>query len=299
MYTRKDFAVFFFALLIFLSVTNGEFTWHFRDFVLTKYDKEMLDSIERRDMGLGLIGSFGGKDDDSERIINKPAIFIHGTTIRAAIFLQSRKYFMDRGYKSGELYATTYGDGGLTSFFYKTMNCEDVINVRNFIKIVSEYTNSTVNVLGYSMGTPITRKAILGGKCVDTDEDLGEPITHLVDTYIALAGVGFGLETCNFLEDIYPSCNLVNGMHCKSKFLNNLNSQPTKFEGINTHAIYSDQDYLIGKDCCGNICPELNHANMTHKRNFNDHGTIVFNSLDLQYKLFTNIEEEESSSFIF
>uniref|UniRef100_A0A0N4Z5D7 Lipase_3 domain-containing protein n=1 Tax=Parastrongyloides trichosuri TaxID=131310 RepID=A0A0N4Z5D7_PARTI len=289
---KNCFITFTPILLSLLTITKGEFTKHFRDYVIQNFNQSILDMIERRDMGLALLGSFGGKLDDSERIINKPAIFIHGTTLRAGVFLQQRNYFLNRGYNNGELYATTYGDGGLTSFGYKTMNCHDVKVVRNLIIVVSQYTNSTVNVLGYSMGTPITRKAILGGKCVDTNEDLGAPLTDKVDTYIALAGVAYGLENCNYWEKIYPSCNTINGMHCKSKFLSDLNSQPARFEGRTSYAIYSDQDYLIGKDCCGNICPELNHANMTHKRNYNDHGTIVFNSLDLQYRLFTEMDEE-------
>ena len=30
------------------------------------------------------------------------------------------------------------------------------------------------------MGASISRKAILGGKCMDTDEDLGPPLTNIV-----------------------------------------------------------------------------------------------------------------------
>ncbi|KAK6051250.1 hypothetical protein COOONC_11245 [Cooperia oncophora] len=37
------------------------------------------------------------------------------------------------------------------------------------------------------MGSPISRKAILGGKCVDTGEYLGPPLTALVDTFVSVA----------------------------------------------------------------------------------------------------------------
>ena len=37
-----------------------------------------------------------------------------------------------------------------------------------------------MDVVAYSMGVAITRKAILGGLCVDTGEDLGPPLTDFV-----------------------------------------------------------------------------------------------------------------------
>lgn len=38
---------------------------------------------------------------------------------------------------------------------------------------VRQYTGTRVDVIAYSMGSPIARKAILGGNCVDTREILG------------------------------------------------------------------------------------------------------------------------------
>lgn len=69
------------------------------------------------------------------------------------------------------------------------------------------------------MGVAITRKAILGGQCVDTLENLGKPLTDLIDTYIGLGGVAYGLESCSMHEQTWPSCNLINGMSCNSKYL--------------------------------------------------------------------------------
>lgn len=68
------------------------------------------------------------------------------------------------------------------------------------------------------MGVAISRKAILGGQCVETLESLGPPLTKLVDTFIGLGGVAYGLEGCA-IHKVWPSCNLINGMDCNSKFM--------------------------------------------------------------------------------
>ncbi len=49
------------------------------------------------------------------------------------------------------------------------MNCS-----RSIIIAVRQYTGTAVDVIAYSMGSPIARKAILGGNCVDTREILGK-----------------------------------------------------------------------------------------------------------------------------
>lgn len=38
---------------------------------------------------------------------------------------------------------------------------------------VRQYTGLKVDIIAYSMGSPLARKAILGGHCVDTREVLG------------------------------------------------------------------------------------------------------------------------------
>lgn len=68
--------------------------------------------------------------------------------------------------------------------------------IRKFITVVSQYTNSKVDIIAYSMGVAISRKAILGGNCVDTNYDLGEKISRLVNVYIGVAGVAYGFQDC-------------------------------------------------------------------------------------------------------
>lgn len=57
--------------------------------------------------------------------------------------------------------------------------------LRAMIIAVRQYTGMQVDVVGYSMGAPLARKAILGGQCVDTREILGIfellPETHIFD----------------------------------------------------------------------------------------------------------------------
>lgn len=100
--------------------------------------------------------------------------------------------------------------------FLKDMSCADVKHIRQFILAVAEYTNSTVDIISYSMGTAITRKAVLGGHCVDTGEYIGEPLTSIVDTFVAVGGVAYGLENC---PTAIKACNGNNGMICGSDYL--------------------------------------------------------------------------------
>uniref|UniRef100_A0A915E7Z4 Uncharacterized protein n=1 Tax=Ditylenchus dipsaci TaxID=166011 RepID=A0A915E7Z4_9BILA len=44
--------------------------------------------------------------------------------------------------------------------------------IRLLIQAVSKYRNSSVELITYSMGVVISRKAVLGGACTDTKENL-------------------------------------------------------------------------------------------------------------------------------
>jgi triacylglycerol lipase len=94
------------------------------------------------------------------------------------------------------LYGTTYANGNqgnpLQWAQYK-MDCSFVKTVRALIVAVRLYTGRAVDVIGYSLGVPVSRKAILGGRCVDTGEDLGAPLTKFIDTYVGVAGPNHGI----------------------------------------------------------------------------------------------------------
>lgn len=58
-------------------------------------------------------------------------------TLRAGVFLEHRKFFMSNGYGHGELFATTYSDGGLSSLFVKKMECKDIKQVAFSVEITN------------------------------------------------------------------------------------------------------------------------------------------------------------------
>jgi len=77
------------------------------------------------------------------------------------------------------------------------------------------------------MGVPIARKAALGGRCVDTGEDLGAAMTNDINTFIGIAGPNYGAILCqpSITALVSRSCNMVNGMRCGSTYLNDLNNR--------------------------------------------------------------------------
>ncbi|KHN78416.1 hypothetical protein Tcan_02840 [Toxocara canis] len=73
--------------------------------------------------------------------------------------------------------------------------------VRMLIVAVHFYTGRAVNVVAFSLGVPISRKAIMGGRCVETDEDLGDPLTPFIETFVGVSGPNHGakFEACFLL----------------------------------------------------------------------------------------------------
>uniref|UniRef100_A0A915CXV6 Triacylglycerol lipase n=1 Tax=Ditylenchus dipsaci TaxID=166011 RepID=A0A915CXV6_9BILA len=175
----------------------------------------------------------------------RPVIFVHGLDTSAATFLPNRDYFLQNGYADEELYATSYRPA-LQPLLTDKMTCQ---HVRLLIRSVHEFTNSAVDVIGYSMGSPISRKAIMGGACVDTGEQLGPNITNLIQTFIGVVGANFGAEFLCALP--IESCNVVNGIVCNSLFLNDVNSRPRSgYEATNIYTIYTTADEVVGMKSC-------------------------------------------------
>lgn len=69
------------------------------------------------------------------------------------------------------------------------MTCEYVKQIRKLIIAVSKFTNNRVNIVAYGTGSPIARKAVIGGNCVDTNEDLGVPLTASVRAFVSVRGI--------------------------------------------------------------------------------------------------------------
>uniref|UniRef100_A0A915P2S7 Lipase n=3 Tax=Meloidogyne TaxID=189290 RepID=A0A915P2S7_9BILA len=184
-----------------------------------------------------------------------------------------------------QLYATTYADGGHTPFYMNELECSSVKQIREFILAVHNYTEKTVDIIAYSMGVAISRKSILGGHCVDTGEFLGEPLTEYIDTFVSVGGVAYGMEWC---PKNLPACNMIDGMVCDSEYMMDINQAMARYEGENSFAIYSRDDYIVGQVCCGHPCSELKNANLTIAMRYHDHVTVFTRTMPLQYSLVTN-----------
>lgn len=61
----------FLLLAAFVLLASAEFTPHFRDFLVQHYGRDTKIALERLDMGLLSMGSFGGKLDAHENVTNR------------------------------------------------------------------------------------------------------------------------------------------------------------------------------------------------------------------------------------
>uniref|UniRef100_A0AC35U545 Lipase_3 domain-containing protein n=1 Tax=Rhabditophanes sp. KR3021 TaxID=114890 RepID=A0AC35U545_9BILA len=269
-------------LLIFITLSYS--TWatissHFKKFLVESYGKQVADSLARTD--LGAIGSFGGGAKKNNKTALKPVIMVHGITNSAGTFAMIGKHFTNHGYHNNQVFATTYGDAGKTNVLMVTMECRFIMQVRMFIQAVSEYTNSKVDIVAYSMGSPVARKAILGGQCVDTGRDIGPSITALVDTFIGVAGANHGSVLC-FIP--FGSCNMINGLNCNSRFIADVNSKK-HYEGNKIITLYSTGDDKVGFMACGQIASSIAGENQHHQRTGMNHDQVIFDTADFQLKL--------------
>uniref|UniRef100_A0A914WTP5 Lipase n=1 Tax=Plectus sambesii TaxID=2011161 RepID=A0A914WTP5_9BILA len=221
---------------------------------------------------LGSSGSFGGRADENQKIINQPVVFVHGNSDLAlqkdAVSTyqtgwdQTAAFFMKEGYTAAELYATTWGPAQSSQALQQTYKCEYVLRIRRFIEAVLAYTNtSKIDIIGHSMGVALSRRAVKGG----SECNLGAALTDRVDTFLGLAGVNYGLCTCQY-AGIITTCNANDGFfpgQCGSQsicaftlqecvqtqyatFMQNLNEDPTK-EGENIFAFWSNNDEILGQ----------------------------------------------------
>lgn len=210
-------------------------------------------------------GSFGGKRSADDRVVNEPVIFIHGNSDRAlggaaGGFSASVAYFQGQGYRTSELYATTWGPADPLQASAQYHSRTNLTRVRAFIQAVREYTGAArVDVVAHSMGVTLARKAILGGPARDLaaggDYDLGARL-DFVDTFVGIAGSNAGLVACYASGPSTPTCGSTNGFYPGymvgllgpygvSAFLQDL-GQRSHFEGAHVYSMWSSVDELIG-----------------------------------------------------
>ncbi|KAL3995096.1 Lipase (class 2) family protein [Acanthocheilonema viteae] len=263
--------------LIFHSI-KAEFTIHFRSFIHNNYGIAITQALERTDLGSN--SSFGGKESIDDELNNQAVILIHDSGDKISRFQRMVNHLLRKGYKRSEIYGTTWGDGGLTALPLIDMKCSYVKQIRSMIIAVRQYTGTRVDVIAYGVGSPLTRKAILGGDCVDTREILGPPLTELIDTYLSVAGANYGMISC-FIPIPVGACNRRTGLHCRSTFLQDINGQ-TRYEGTFVFSIFSDSDERIGYRGCGTLLSPIRGETGFVKKEFLSHDLTIHKTYEMQ-----------------
>jgi Lipase (class 2). len=217
-------------------------------------------------------GSYGGRQNDADTVVNQPVIFIHGNSDKAVGtgvpgqtgWNASIQYFLSQGYKTSELYATTWGPANPLLASQQYHSREYLTRLRAFILAVKQYTGAAkVDIIAHSMGVTLARKAIKGGPAFDAlaggSYDLGPSLTSIVDTFVGIAGGNQGLASCYLSGPTTPTCSNTNGFYPGyllggfgpygvSAFLTELNSS-TGYEGAYRYSIWSSVDEVIGYGC--------------------------------------------------
>ncbi|KAI6227652.1 Triacylglycerol lipase [Aphelenchoides fujianensis] len=269
------------SLLLLIPTVHSTISSSFYNFVEQEFGRGTAELIARRDFGAR--GSYGGGGHTAgEKTKRKPVVFVHGFGTSAATTLSMARQFKAWGYQNSELYATTFGAPAGPIPLQIGMRCQHVKGVRALIKAVAKYTNSKVDVIGYSMGGPVSRKAILGGRCVDTGENLGGPLTKKVNVYLGVAGAQRGARTCGIAAGV---CNLVNGMNCRSRFINDINSS-SGYEGRKRYVLQSSTDEIVGiTNACGQRSSEFRDATKVVTISGLGHIQTCANTARIQYNL--------------
>uniref|UniRef100_A0A914IDY3 Triacylglycerol lipase n=1 Tax=Globodera rostochiensis TaxID=31243 RepID=A0A914IDY3_GLORO len=263
-------------LPLLLFVVHGEFSADFRVFIHNRYGIAVVNQLERADLGAD--ASAGGRAPGAAPSAEEAAVIVHGISNKISRFNGILQALGARGI---EAYGTTWGDGGMTPVGLVELKCAYVKQIRSMIIAVREYTGKKVDVIAYSMGSPLARKAILGGVCVDTRELLGVPLTEHVDTFLSVAGANNGAALC-VLPALLPlgTCNRKNGLHCESEFLTDVNAR-TRYEGTNTFSIFSADDEKIGYRTCARLSsPVVGGSGFVKKSG--SHDEVLDNTIEMQ-----------------
>jgi hypothetical protein len=248
----------------------------FIQFMTAQYGASTANAIARPDLvdGSGnCFGSFGGGANNVSQLTSRLPVLIvpdgasaplspsanqipwagNYTGVRDALYAQ--------GYTASDVYAITWWDNH--QLVDETLKCALLGQIRFAIYAIRAYTmQPTVNVIGYCLGSLLTRKAILGGVCVDTGTSTGPSYSSYVNHYVSVGSPNYGASLCSsYPYNLAAVCNTNNGVKCGSAWLNDLNknSNPPGYEGVHVHSIYATNDQVIGdKPKCSaasGVCP--------------------------------------------
>lgn len=245
------------------AVSTSGLTPHFRSWLSANgYDSY---NFARTDL---VGGSYGGRASSTDTVTRQPVIFIHGNSDKAvgtgtagqSGWNNSIQYFLSKGYKTSELYATTWGSANALLSAQQYHSRENLTRLRKFVEAVKAYTGaSKVDIITHSMGVTLGRKVVLGGSANDMlaggSYNLGPAITSWVDTFVGIAGGNLGLTSCYLSGPTTPTCGSTNGLYPgylylglvtgRSDFLNNLLAS-SRYEGAYRYTIHSTVDEIIG-----------------------------------------------------
>ncbi|GMT19794.1 hypothetical protein PFISCL1PPCAC_11091, partial [Pristionchus fissidentatus] len=254
------------VILSLFHSTSAHFSTDFTQYLDDTYGVGKRQYLERND--LQNRGSFGGRSRHGEALARNPVVFVHGVAhVAGSLNKEMTFYYKSRGYTDAELYATTYEDpkGDPLRWIHYTMKCDHVKRIRFMIEAVHGYTGRQVDVVAFSLGVPISRKAILGGKCVENGEEVGQRITNIVGTFIGVAGPNVGVAPIvngiSFalcaMSPLIPICNPVDGLFSgfcpfKSRFIDDINFHK-HYEGGRVYSIGSKVDEVVGHMVCGDV----------------------------------------------
>jgi len=272
-----------FQLLLFvtlLQVTESTFSKGFQNFLKFNYGQATAANLTRLDMGTD--GSFGGGSSSVfMNLVRDPFVVIHGLNTAAGGMVNISIFFEKYGYAQGSVFATTYGPNGTVINGGDTIICTYLKQIRTLILAVNRYTRRRVAVAGYSLGSAVTRKAILGGICLDNNQTLGSPLTNIVSSYMGVAGANHGAILCEELPTA-PMCNNITGFTAGSQFLIDINKKQG-YEGQSRYVIDSLTDEVVGFQYQGIAAA---NANVTLDGFL--HVDECYNTLHIQYSLVTN-----------
>ncbi|UMM33161.1 hypothetical protein L5515_006740 [Caenorhabditis briggsae] len=167
-------------------------------------------------------GSYGGKTANAPKAVNPPVVFIHGNSDAALHrsssvtgWSNSIQYFLEQGYTTAELYATSWQDTNAINAQTRTHDCKDLVRLRKFLEAVLAYTGAPkISVVGHSMGVTFARGIIKGGShsAKDGKCDLGAPLNKKVEVLIGISGANYGLCSCEGGSPTFEkTCSKENG----------------------------------------------------------------------------------------
>ena len=292
----------FLAQLAISQELTPYLTPHFSDWLNSNGYEDFR--FERTDIVDG--GSFGGKTDDQDVIVNIPIIFIHGNSDQAIGepsadfngFTDTMMYFLSQGYKESELYATTWGpaDPALATDQYHSYAYLNYL--RNFLEAVLKYIGAEkINIISHSMGVAFGRKIVRGGKGNDGGEyDLGESLASKVDTFLGIAGCNWGMVDCYSSANL-PVCNQENGLYPGiapgpiglSTFLDNMNKDGVK-EGDYVFSMLTTADdvFKYGDLVYNKFTSKIPGSDATKIYTDLTHMQIKRNTIEEQLKIITS-----------